>query len=119
MQQFQNNLEQQIAEAALESVEKAPEEMREQTLHAAFQPGVGKRRRSARETNYQRAHQQSLSAQPGFGQHSTAGALPVDVEGKTEEALRAIAALRTPRDRAVMLGQIAGRLGRDKSARPR
>jgi hypothetical protein len=111
MQQFQNTLNNKSPEAALESVEKAPEEMREQLYmqlsNQALASGDGARARQIINEHISNPFQRN-QALANIQQQELFQSMS---KGKTEEALRAIAALRTPRDRAVMLGQIARQIG--------
>ncbi len=111
MQQFQNTLNNSSPEAAVESVEKAPEEMREQLYmqlaNQASATGDGARARQIINEHLKNPFQRA-QALMSLQQQELYQAMS---RGKTEEALRAIAALRTPRERAAMLGQIARQIG--------
>ena len=98
-------------EAAIESIEKAPEDMRDQLYiqmaNMASQNGDSARARQIlndKVTNpYQRRQALANLEQQEMYQSIS--------RGKVEEALRTISAMRTPRERANMLMQIARQIG--------
>jgi len=110
-QEFQNAVANNPVEAALESIEKAPPELREQLyIMLATREGSNGDVNAAKQilkehvTNpYQRAQVlQSIEHQQI--EHAMSS-------GKIEEALKNIAAMRTPSERAGQLVQLAGQIG--------
>ena len=109
-QSLQTKLENGSADAALDSIQKAPEEIRNQLYNQLANLLVAKgditRARQVLENlknPYERRNAlRSLEQQEMYRAVGS---------GKVEEALRAIAALKTPRERANMLMQIIRQLG--------
>ena len=111
MQQFQGKLQAGAADSALESIQKAPEEIKQQ-LYIEFANNLAAKGEGARARQilndyisnpYQR--QQVLF---NLQQQELYQAMS---RGKVDEALRAVASLRTPRERANMLMQIIRQIG--------
>jgi hypothetical protein len=110
-QEFQNAVANNPVEAALESIEKAPPELREQLYIAlATREGTNGDVNAAKQilkehvTNpYQRAQVLQTIEQQQI-EHAMSS-------GKIEEALKNIAAMRTPGERAGQLVQLAGQIG--------
>ena len=110
-QEFQNTFANSPVEAALESIDKAPAEMREQLyiMLATREAGNGDMSRAKQILNdhvsnpYQRA--QALRS---IEQQEITNAMS---SGKIEEALKNISTLRTPDERAAQLTQLAGQIG--------
>ena len=98
-------------EAAFESIEKAPEEMRDQLYiqmaNVASQNGDPARARQILNEHVKNAYQRR-QALANLEQQEMYQAVS---RGKVEEALRTIGALRTPRERANLLMQIVRQIG--------
>ncbi|HET7288699.1 MAG TPA: hypothetical protein VFI71_14555, partial [Pyrinomonadaceae bacterium] len=110
-QEFQNAIANNPVEAALETIEKAPQELREQLyIMLATREGVnGDLTRAKQILNehvsnpYQRSQVLRSIEQQEIDQAMSSG--------KIEEALKNISALRTPGERAGQLAQLAGHIG--------
>jgi hypothetical protein len=98
-------------EAALEAIQKAPLEIREQLYiqmaNTASQNGDSARARQII-NDYVRNPYQRRQALANLEQQEMYQSIS---KGKVEEALRTISALRTPRERATLLMQIARQIG--------
>lgn len=110
-QEFQNAIANNPVEAALESIDKAPAELREQLyiMLATREANNGDMSRAKQLLNdhvsnpYQRAQAlRALEQQEINNQMSS---------GKIEEALKNISAMRTPSERAGQVTQLAGQIG--------
>ena len=110
-QEYQNAVANNPVEAALESIEKAPQELREQLyITLATREGTNGDVNAAKQilkehvTNpYQRAQVLQTIEQQQI-EHAMSS-------GKIEEALKNIGAMRTPSERAGQLSQLAGQIG--------
>jgi uncharacterized protein YpiB (UPF0302 family) len=111
LQEYQNAIGNNPVEAALESIEKAPAEYREQLyIQLAY--------REANNGDFARARQiindnvtnplQQRQVLTNLEQQETSQAVG---KGKIEEALRNVSGLKTPRERATQLVQILGQIG--------
>jgi hypothetical protein len=109
-QALQTKVDNGSADAALESIQKAPEEIRNQLYNQLANnlaaKGDGARARQVLE-NLKNPYERR-NALRGLEQQEMYRAVG---SGKVDEALRAIAALKTPRERANMLMQIIRQLG--------
>ena len=98
-------------EVAVESIEKAPEEMRDQLYiqmaNMASQNGDSARARQILNDRVKNSYQRR-QALANLEQQEMYQAIS---RGKVEEALRTISSLRTPRERANLLMQIARQIG--------
>ncbi|HEU4510283.1 MAG TPA: PPC domain-containing protein [Pyrinomonadaceae bacterium] len=107
----QNVIGTQPAEAAMEAIEKAPEELREglymQLVHREMANGDVARAKQILNDHVPNSYtrRQVLG---GIEQQEVHLALN---SGKIEDALRTVAAIRTSRERAGLLSQIIGRIG--------
>ena len=109
--EFQNAIANNPVDAALESIEKAPAEIREQlyTQLATREAQNGDMNRAKQILNEHISNPfQRNQALRSIEQQEIAQAMSA---GKIEEALKNIAALRTPWERAEQLSQLAGRIG--------
>ena len=111
VQQFQLKMENGNPDSALESIQKAPDEIKEQLYlqlaSTAAAKGDSARARQIINDNISNPHQRR-QALANIEQQETYFAMQ---RGKVEEALSSIAALKTPRERANMLMQIARQIG--------
>jgi hypothetical protein len=111
LQQFQTKMENGNPDSALESIQKVPDAIKEQLYvqlaNAAVAKGDAARARQIINDNISNA-QQRRQALDSIEQQEMFAAMQ---RGKVEEALAAIAALKTPRERANMLTQIARQIG--------
>ncbi|HEY3580266.1 MAG TPA: hypothetical protein VGK82_06960, partial [Pyrinomonadaceae bacterium] len=109
-QAIQTKVDSGSADAALESIQKAPEEIRNQLYNqlanSLAAKGDGARARQVLE-NLKNPYERR-NALRGLEQQEMYRAVG---SGKVDEALRAIAALKSPRERANMLMQIIRQLG--------
>jgi hypothetical protein len=111
VQRLQGKMQEAATDGALESIQKAPEEIREQLYidlaNTLAAKGEGARARQIINDNitnpYQRRQVLSNIEQQELYQAMS--------RGKVDEALRAIANMRTPRERANMLMQIIRQIG--------
>ncbi len=110
-QEFQNAIANNPVEAALESIEKAPPELREQ-LYVMLATREGTNGDLARAKQILNEHvsnpYQRAQALRSIEQQEIDHAMS---SGKIEEALKNISALRTPGERAAQLMQLAGQIG--------
>ncbi len=110
-QEYQNAIANNPVEAALESIEKAPPELREQ-LYVMLATREGSNGDLARARQILNEHvsnpYQRMQALRSIEQQEIDHAMS---SGKIEEALKNISALRTPGERAAQLTQLAGQIG--------
>jgi len=109
-QSLQTKLDNGSADAALESIQKAPEEIRNQLYNqlASSLAAKGDMARARQVLDNLKNPYERRNALRNLDQQEMYRAVG---SGKVEEALRAIAALKTPRERANMLMQIIRQLG--------
>ncbi|HEY2961801.1 MAG TPA: pre-peptidase C-terminal domain-containing protein, partial [Pyrinomonadaceae bacterium] len=111
MEQFQTKLDGGQTDSALESIQKVPDEMKEQAYIqlANISAAKGDVARARQIINdYVSNPYQKRQALANLEQQEMYQAMS---HGKVEEALRTIANLRTPRERANMLMQVARQIG--------
>lgn len=111
VQNFQTKMEAGAMDGALESIQKAPQEMKEQLYMQAANMmaanGEGARARQIINDNISNPYQRR-QAIASLDQQELYHAMS---QGRIEEALRTIAALKTPRERANLLMQITRQIG--------
>ena len=99
------------ADTALEAIAKAPSEVREQLYmqlaNREFMNGDSTRAKQIINDHFSNPYQRN-QALLNMEQQDIYRAIN---KGKVEDALRAVSGLRTPRERAAMLSQIAGQIG--------
>jgi hypothetical protein len=109
--EYQNVLATSPVDAALEAIEKAPQEQREQLYlqlaNREANNGDLARAKQIISERIKNPYQRSNSLM-NLEQQEIYRALS---KGKAEDALRTVSVLRTPRERAMQLAQIAGQLG--------
>jgi len=110
-QQFQTKIDAGAVDSAAESIQKAPEDIKDQLYNqlanALAVKGEGARARQIINENLKNPFQrrqalQNLARQEMYQQIQ---------QGKVDDALRMIAALKTPRERASMLMNVIGQIG--------
>jgi hypothetical protein len=110
-QALQTKVESGNADAALESIQKAPEEIRDQ-LYNQLASNLAAKGDSARArqilNDYVKNPNERRNALRNIEQQDMYRAVG---SGRVEEALRTIAALKTPRERAQMLSQVIRQIG--------
>lgn len=111
VQQFQTKMQSGATDSALESIQKAPEEVREQLYidfaNSLVTKGEGARARQII-NDYIKNPYQRRQMLANLEQQELYQAMS---RGKVDEALRTIANMRTPRERANMLMQIIRQIG--------